>query len=464
MLRGCILAALGVLIGCRPGAETASHDEARAPGPVAVKPFGIANPDWVLLITGGTNGMLEVCNCVGPMPGGLARRSGLIRSYRAAFANTLLIDTGDVFWVEPEDLRNDFVLKGYARIGYDVVVLGDQEFAAGADRLRALTRVGAAKYLATTVTCGRDEFPRVVLYRRGNRKLAVVSDLRRDAFRFVPPERTAELTLAEPSDLAERIGRLKKAGFLVVVAAHMEADTLEAAAACDGDLILRGHTSRSDPKVRRIAGRPVVKVGGFETVGVVAIRADAGKIVDMEYRVEVVDASWPLDRRLIQTYQAYAHAAMRRALDAPRREGLAYVPSAVCGRCHRRQHAAWRAGPHARAYKGLLKARRTGDPNCLMCHTTGFGTKGGFLRIEKTPGLAGVNCQNCHRHNEAEHRRKGFTVPRVTKDICTTCHTPVTDPTFDFRRKLPTIRCPKGAPAKNAMDNATGFPEGLAGM
>jgi len=457
VLRGCILAALGLLIGCRPGAptQTASHGEARAPDGVAVKPFRFSNPDWVLLITGGTDGMLEVCNCAGPMPGGLARRSGLIRSYRAAFANTLLLDTGDVFWVDPADLRNDFVLKGYARIGYDVVVLGDQELAAGANRLRALTRIGGAKYLATTVTSGRGDFPREVLYRRGDQKLAIVSDLRRDALRFVPPQRTAELTLAKPADLADRIGRLKKAGFLVVVAAHMEADTIEdTAAACEGDLILRGHTSRSDPKVRRIGGRPVLRIGGFQTVGVVAIRAACGKIVDMDYRVEVVDTSWPLDRRLIQTYQAYAHAAMRQALDAPRRDGLVYVPSAACGRCHRRQHAAWRAGPHARAYKGLAKARRTGDPNCLMCHTTGFGVKGGFIRIEKTPGLAGVHCQNCHRHNAAEHRRKGFTVPRVTKDVCTTCHTPVTDPKFVFRRKLPTIRCPKGVAVSKHLDRA----------
>ena len=60
-----------------------------------------------------------------------------------------------------------------------------------------------------------------------------------------------------------------------------------------------------------------------------------------------------------------------------------------------------------------------------MCHTTGFGTKSGFYTINKTPDLAGVNCQDCHRFTEAEHRKKDFTVPRLKKDVCTTCHTPL---------------------------------------
>ena len=205
---------LAVLVGCRPGADATNHGQAPVPAPVPVKPFRILRPDLVLLVTGGTQGLMEVCNCVGPMPGGLARRSGLVRSYRAAFDHTFLIDTGDVFWVEPEDLRNGFVLKGYARIGYDAVVLGDQEWAAKGDRLRKLAAAGDLTYLATTVAMDGAEFPRVVTRRMNGLKLAVVSDVRRDAFRFVPSERKAKLSLAEPPRLAERIRRLKEAGCL----------------------------------------------------------------------------------------------------------------------------------------------------------------------------------------------------------------------------------------------------------
>ena len=445
MLRAGLVLALAALSGCRTGASPAGHGRAKAPRAVAVRGFRIADPDAVVLITGGTHGMMEVCNCVGPMPGGLARRSGLVRSYRAAFDTTIVLDTGDLFWVEPEDLRNTFVPKGYGQIGYDAVVLGDQEWAACDDHLRALGRAKGLTCLSTTVSAKTVDFPRVVVRPIRGGRLAIVSDVRGDAFRFVPASRRERLTLSPPEDIVRRIRQLKRDGLLVMVVAHMEASTLEAVAGeYHADLIVQGHTTRSEPALRRLAGTPVVKVGGFETVGAVAIRSAGGKIVDLDYRVEVVDTTWPLDRRLIQTYQAYAHAAMRRALDAERTEGLDYVASSACGKCHPRAHAAWRRGPHAHAYKTLVKARRTGDPNCLMCHTTGFGTKKGFYTIAKTPRMADVNCQACHRFNVAEHRKKGFRRPAVTKAVCTTCHTPVTSPKFDYAAQRATVRCPAG--------------------
>lgn len=439
----CGLALLIAVAGCRPAAPGASHGQAAPPAEVPVRPFRIAAPDVVLLVTGGTNGMLEVCNCAGPMPGGLARRSGLVRSYRAAFRETFLIDTGDAFWVDPADLRNEFVLKGYAQIGYDAVVLGDQEWAAEGERIKRILAANDLAYLSSTVKTPGLTLRDVVTRRWPRGSVAFVSNVPREAFRFVPPQRVEPLSFAKPGGLAERIRRLKEGGSVVVMVAHAaEADLPAMVRACRPDLVLRGHTARTDEGVRRIEGTPVVKVGGSQTVGVVAMKLDGARLADLEYRVEVVDTTWPLDRRLIQTYQAYAHAAMRQALDAERTEGLDYVSSATCGKCHKRQYAAWQAGPHARAYKTLQRVRRTGDPNCLMCHTSGFGAKKGFYTYARTPQLAGVNCQNCHRFNVAEHRRKGFTFPRANKDVCTTCHTPVTDPHFAYKPKLPKVRCP----------------------
>ena len=435
-----------VLAGCdgKAGRGGPAPDLAdRSVKPAPVKPFAMGRPDLVLLVTGGTNGMLEVCNCAGPMPGGLARRSGLVRSYRAAMDNVFLLDTGDVFWIEPNDIRNRYVLQGYRQIGYDAVVLGDQEWAAD-DLARFLARA-KLPYLASNVEppvvpAGVQVKP-VVIRRIGRAKLALVSHVSTEAFRFAPDKAARRIALQDERALKQRVDGLQKRGCVVVVIAHGETEQVERIAArCGADLVIRGHTTRCGETLTQTGATPVAKIGGHPYVGVVAMKvSDAGTIDKIEYRVEVVTEHWPLDTRLIQTYQAYAHVAMRSALDAHRTQGLNYVSSAACGTCHKTQHAAWSASAHARAYKTLQRVGRTGDPNCVTCHTTGFGTAKGFTTPAKTPKLAGVNCQNCHRFDvTADHKSEKFkrTRPRVNEEVCTTCHTPVTDPHHRYATAL----------------------------
>jgi hypothetical protein len=76
----------------------------------------------------------------------------------------------------------------------------------------------------------------------------------------------------------------------------------------------------------------------------------------------------------------------------------------------------------------------TTDPNCLGCHTTGYGKPTGFVSVEKTPNLAGVTCEACHgpaslwfskhfaKGTQLEEMRKlGMIYPGTVKD-CQTCH------------------------------------------
>lgn len=94
-----------------------------------------------------------------------------------------------------------------------------------------------------------------------------------------------------------------------------------------------------------------------------------------------------------------------------------YTGSEMCGgRCHDPWYQAWKATPHASTYE-LLKpgvrstfkrrsrlnpnADYTVNPNCLRCHTTGYGQKGGFMPgktlIGKwSPNLEEVGCEMCH--------------------------------------------------------------------
>jgi hypothetical protein len=77
-----------------------------------------------------------------------------------------------------------------------------------------------------------------------------------------------------------------------------------------------------------------------------------------------------------------------------------YVGSAACKGCHKKAYKVWEKSAHAHAYKTLVDARRPSnrqyDPECIVCHTVGFGYQGGYKDEKKTPLLKDVGCESCH--------------------------------------------------------------------
>jgi hypothetical protein len=84
-----------------------------------------------------------------------------------------------------------------------------------------------------------------------------------------------------------------------------------------------------------------------------------------------------------------------------------------CKECHPKQYFSWEYTPMANSFNLLrsgehstakLKVRLdpeqdySHDEGCLPCHTTGYNVPGGFISFEKTPVLAGVTCEACHKH------------------------------------------------------------------
>jgi hypothetical protein len=427
---------LGVaMAGCsQPPVHARRH---APPAPADVADFALGEPDAVLLITGGTNASMELCNCTGPMPGGLARRSGLLRSYRHAFDDVLAFDAGDATWIEPADVRNEYILRGYRRVGYDVLCLGDQEWAFPAPRLDRILQDAGLTCLSTTVQpIGKPNWPVREVVRLDTRRarLAMVTNLQRRWLLFFPPERLDELRFVPTDLLAERCHALRTEGRTVVLVCHGDDKALdETLEACRPDLAVRGHTSRTVKDLYEVQGVPVVRVGSGDYVGALAMTTDDdGRIEALEYRAELVADRWPVDRRLIQLYQAFVHRMLRTQWDRSHRDGrpVDHLPPASCGQCHQRQLDAWRRGPHARSLRSIQAAGRQDDRDCLACHTTDAQSPGGFVSRERTPALGAVTCQACHRFDLDEHRREDFAEPPADRSVCTTCHTPVTSPGF----------------------------------
>lgn len=103
------------------------------------------------------------------------------------------------------------------------------------------------------------------------------------------------------------------------------------------------------------------------------------------------------DRNLLAGIQQVPHPAQIQATKA----NLTYVGSEKCMGCHAAEFAKWKESKHGHALDALEKiARRPGlrnlDPECVVCHTVGFGYKSGYENAGKTPALKHVGCETCH--------------------------------------------------------------------
>ena len=149
-----------------------------------------------------------------------------------------------------------------------------------------------------------------------------------------------------------------------------------------------------------------------------------------------------------------------------------FTGTKACKKCHIKQFKSWAETNMAKAFELLkpgvraeakkkagLEAEKdySQDPECLPCHTTGYGRKGGFVSLEKSPQLVGVSCEMCHgagseyvkeqymhlknkKYKLAEVIKVGLISP-VTGETCTSlCHNKKSpffkkDEPFDFEKR-----------------------------
>jgi hypothetical protein len=100
-------------------------------------------------------------------------------------------------------------------------------------------------------------------------------------------------------------------------------------------------------------------------------------------------------RHLLQVLPPVKGLANPGEKDEPR-----FVGSEKCKRCHDDAYKIWKKTPHSHAYKTLVDEKypsnRQFDPECIVCHTVGFGNVSGFKDAVKTPHLKNVGCESCH--------------------------------------------------------------------
>ncbi|MDI6688342.1 MAG: cytochrome c family protein [Desulfobacterales bacterium] len=106
--------------------------------------------------------------------------------------------------------------------------------------------------------------------------------------------------------------------------------------------------------------------------------------------------------------------------------GAVYVGMEKCKDCHPEHVESYYSWKYSKNFRIIQMRKKDNDPNCLPCHTTGYGKQGGFDNVRETPGMINKQCESCHGpaslHLKAPTKREHQETLNIPKNVCTACH------------------------------------------
>ncbi|HET6349785.1 MAG TPA: multiheme c-type cytochrome [Candidatus Krumholzibacteria bacterium] len=383
--------------------------------------------------------------------------------------------TADVF----NEAKSHFVARMMGELGYDAIGVGEMDLNFG---LSALSKDARAYNLP--IVCGNliarvdsvkahgdgDEMraaqrlgtvfrPYHVVKKNGVRFgfLGLLSPTTKVRTAGASSVDALTYTIEDPhAAAAALVPELRKKCDVLVVLAHM--DQIEAqhiAEAVPGiDLMVLGH----DPSNRPI-GDPIV-VGNTRIIRATAQGQNVGQldiqlkknhqIAQLRNHIHPLSATYPDDPDMDKLLDEFDKKNREIQKDLYAREqlkgteqdpfGVRYLGVGTCQSCHEAEFQVYMKTAHAHAYSTLSSEFVNRDTNCVGCHVTGYGDKGGFGGVRMRGAmvdLVDVQCEACHGPG-AEHSRDGSYRTRA-REACVRCHTPNDDPDFNFDKDWPLI-------------------------
>jgi len=402
----------------------------------------------VLLFSANNQGILAACGCPGNPSGGFAKRQGLIEQYRRTRPHILLVDPGDLFPGHKNDVLVKYLARAAAQAKYDAIGLGDQEFLVGAERLRSLLAEYDLPLVCANVRDASGEFvvPPHRICRLNGLTVGIFAVLADRVYGFPPMEWRTGLVVEDPIVAAKREAEALAECDLVVALSHQPfPETRRLAAEVPGvDIVVSGHDTTTLLEPEQIGEAILIGAGqAGDILGALTLLRDMPGGPEWTQTLTELSARVPGAKWVEDLYWDYVKEAKEKPetdWDTP--IPVTYEPAEACGECHDPEFKQWQTTAHARAYESIRKTGRQDDPECLMCHTMGFGRRGGFVSMAKTPALGRVTCQACHVVSSDHHKKGAKAEPKIflSSRWCMSCHGMVQSPKFDYFTYKPRIQ------------------------
>lgn len=447
--------------------------------PTPAPPLREARPirTLTLALTGEVQGEVTPCGCPTVPYGGFERRAGYLRQLRAEGDPLFVLDAGHML-VKAGDLegrkeRGRVVLDLAKSVGLDAWAVGPLDLLPGGPELLAGTGALSANWRAAE---GAAPFPGARVIERDGLRLGVLGvSAPTERYRSEDPVVSARAAIAAagPADawvalsnappavtraVAEGIPEL---GLVVALRDGVRDPPLTTAGAPVVETSDRGRTITvvraflgATPGPWELTDQGPAAAAAALARGVAGAVNPAARAENearlAQARVELATVGAGRDLAVLEDQPLGAEfegdAGIRARLVDFRAETIAaagarvaapdapkWGTAAACARCHSDFMARWVGTSHARAHESLIQRGQSENPECIGCHTTGWGEPGGFSEPSRAAlsTWKGVQCEACHGALGG-HPGPAATPAEVTRGTCLACHDEANSPQFDY--------------------------------
>ena len=383
----------------------------------------------LIFFTGNTQGNLEPCGCFVGQSGGIARRATVIETFRQKRIPFLLVDTGKIVKGDTplDKFRTAVYLEAMGEMGYDAVCLNQWE-------VENLEREIPFTLISSNIKQTAQPFQPSVTRQIEDVKVTLigVSEL---SDPVMPIEATLQQYMEEDEEgVTVLLSNLSIEANRTLAKRFPQVDAILGSAEGETEKIGNTLIAYAQPKGTLLS----LLTLKFDKSN----RVVASTVQEVLLQEEVPDQP-QVRARLSQFYHEVAanpkfqhsEKVLFAEMALEQDSNSQYVGSNACTTCHEAEYAQWQATSHAAAFNTLLHLQRHFYPDCVTCHTTGFGYPTGYQigQMEATgETLKAVGCETCHGPGNAHtlNPTRDNIRGEVATDVCAQCHTQEHAPGF----------------------------------
>lgn len=409
--------------------------------------------EFLIVYTGNTLGELKPCGCAKEEDqGGFERRMTYFKQVGLNSKNTLFVDTGDSF-KEPSrqgKIKARYLMQAMSLLKYDAVIPGDKDLVYGESFLK---KGASIPWLLSNARLSKLSPPETRIKKLENgltiAMLAVV-----DPEMYYAAEHSGG-HITDPKESAKRlIDKVNGSEHpdVIVLLTHMKREKALSLLALDRvNVVINGHIEKDtdviDMTPVKQDGKIFIQPGPRgQKMGELTVRIDKAGNKSFDQRMVRLDSNIKFDPEMIKWYEDYNREVedlFFTSLDARKDQHgkeKVYASEQTCLTCHPGKHAVWSQSRHGHAYETLNRINKAFDPECLICHVTGFNHAGGFISEVDTPGLKNVQCEVCHGPGLKHAKNPQTGLGRNARQACKLCHVKNHSPNFNYSNYWPKIK------------------------